>query len=185
MKMVNYGLNSDCEGSFTLSKKCRTSSKPSVMVWGDSHAMHLVQAITSSKSFEDESMIQFTKSVCSPILQVSLTNRNYTENWAKGCIQFNEKVSDWLSKNKSVQYVIMSSPLYITNSTIYDSNGASHNPSQELVLEKMNKTAKFIKSLGKKPVFISSPPRTGEDLSKCAVHELIFSDAKKATVALA
>ncbi|MDV3503101.1 acyltransferase family protein [Marinobacter sp. M-5] len=171
---VNHGLDSECEGTFTTSEKCRTGPDPRVMLWGDSFAMHLAQAVLASPSLEGKNLIQFTKSVCSPILGVALTNRKYPEAWSRSCVSFNDQVRDWLKNDNDIEYVIMSSPLGILFNEIYDATGARRPASEEVVLAAMNETAAFVESLGKKPVFVSPPPRTGENLSKCSTYNLIF-----------
>lgn len=172
---VNNGLSPECEGEFTTTAACRTGDEPVIMVWGDSFAMHLVPAILSSQSLKDKKIIQFTKSSCSPIVNLALTNHMYTKSWSSECIGFNRSVIEWMSKNDSVKYVVMSSPLGIYNSYTYDEFGQLHRPSKTLVLKKLNQTAKYIRSFGKEPIFISPPPRTGEDLSSCAIYNSVFT----------
>lgn len=171
---VNHGLDSECEGVFTTSVRCRTGSDPKVMLWGDSYAMHLVQAVLASPSFEGNSLIQFTKSMCSPIIGLALSSRKHSKVWSRGCVLFNDQVRDWLKNDDDIEYVIMSSPLGLLFNEIYDATGALRPASEEVVLAAMNETANFVKSLGKKPVFVSPPPRSGENLSKCSTHNLVF-----------
>jgi len=68
----------------------------------------------------------------------------------------------------------MSSPLRILFTETFDSDGVFRSASEEVVLTAMNETAVFLESLGKKVVFISSPPRTGKNLTKCWSYNLIF-----------
>jgi len=171
---VNHGLDSECEGTFTTSEKCRTGPDPKVMLWGDSYAMHLAQAVLASPSLEGKNLIQFTKSVCSPIIGLALSSRKYPEAWSQSCVSFNDQVRDWLKNDNNVEYVIMSSPLGILFNETYDTKGVLRTASEDVVLAAMNETAAFLESLGKKPVFVSPPPRTGENLSKCSTYNLIF-----------
>lgn len=176
MTKVNHGLSSTCEGSFTLSPDCRTGEYPSVMVWGDSYAMHLMQALSSSQASKEYDFIQFTKSVCAPIFSLALTNHKYGHSWSMGCIDFNNQVKEWLKENIDVEYVIMSSPMGIISNKTYDSSGKLHPISESLVMEKLNETADYIRSLGKTPIFISPPPRTGDNLARCVIGNLIFGN---------
>lgn len=171
---VNHGLSRACEGSFTLSPECRTGERPSVMVWGDSNAMHLMQALASSKASIDIELIQFTKYACAPIFDLSITNHKYSKSWAERCIDFNNSVKKWLKKDTDVRYVVMSSPMGIIQNSTYDSRGKLNLPSEALVMKKMNETAQYLRGLGKTPVFISPPPRTGENLSRCPIGNLVF-----------
>jgi peptidoglycan/LPS O-acetylase OafA/YrhL len=169
---VNHGLNIDCEGEFTTSKNCRTGDNPTVMVWGDSFAMHLMQAVRASESLGGRDVIQFTKSSCAPVFGLAKVGR--TKSWAEGCIKFNNQVKDWLSQNQTVEYVLLSSPMNIIHSRTLNEEGEFSEPSTKLTLNSANKVAEFIQSLGKKAIFISPPPTTGEDLSKCSSYNLIF-----------
>ncbi|WNK19853.1 acyltransferase family protein [Halomonas piscis] len=178
MTKVNHGLSSTCEGSFTLSPDCRTGEKPSVMVWGDSYAMHLMQALTSSQASKEVDFIQFTKSVCAPIFDLALTNHKYGPSWSAGCIDFNNQVKEWLKESIDVDYVIMSSPMGIIFNKTYDGSGKLYPATESLVMEKLNETANYIRSLGKKPVFISPPPRTGDNLARCVIGSLVFTNSK-------
>lgn len=172
---ANYGLNPECKGdTFTISEKCRTGPDPKIMIWGDSHAMHLVPALLASPSLEEKNLIQFTKSTCSPLLGLALVNKTYPEVWSSSCIQFNDQVGEWLKSNESVEYVIMSSPLRILFTDTLNSEGIRQQASIKTVLDALNETVAFVESLGKKTVFVSSPPRTGENLTTCWIYPLIF-----------
>src|SRR5690554_2789601 len=168
---INHGLSSECV-TFTTSEKCRTGDNPSVMLWGDSYAMHLAQGLRASKSFPNQNFVQFTKSICSPILGLALRNHKYPEAWSQTCIEFNAQVKNWLEEDENIEYVIMSSPLGILFNETYDAAGVLRPASEEVVLAAMNETAAFVESLGKKPVFVSPPPRPGQTLSKFSPYNL-------------
>ncbi|MBF5052780.1 acyltransferase 3 [Alcanivorax venustensis ISO4] len=170
---ANNGLSPKCEGGFDSTGSCATGDEPEVMIWGDSYAMHLADAILASEGLGKAHIVQFTKSVCAPIYEIALTNQNYAPNWSNGCVEFNERVKEWLSNNKSIKYVVMSSPMGIIYSDIYY-NGEVVGVAPSLVLKKMNETASHIRSLGKMPVFVSPPPRTGHDLSQCTTRSQIM-----------
>ena len=182
MTKVNHGLSSTCEGSFTLSPDCRTGETPSVMVWGDSYAMHLMQALTTSQAAKGIDFIQFTKSSCAPIFELSLTNHKYGRTWAKGCLDFNTQVKEWLKENPDIDYVIMSSPMGIIFNNTYDNSGKLSPASEPVVMEKLNETADYIRSLGKTPVFISPPPRTGDNLARCVIGNMTFGNTEGSEV---
>lgn len=172
----NIGLSPKCEEAFTLAKECRTGDSPSVVVWGDSYAMHLVPAILNSKSLNGRDIIQHTKSNCSPVLGLALTDHHYGPAWAKECIEFNENVYRWLETADSVEYVVLSSPMHIIEKDTVDSNGQvflnSQTPQQLLI--HLNETSQRIAALGKKVVLVSPPPRNGHNLAKCITHQIIF-----------
>lgn len=176
-KMTKFprGVSYKCVSGSESFEMCSTGDDPEVMVWGDSYAKHLLQAIQSSDSFAEKDVVQVTKSACAPIKDLSLTNRSHIQSWSRECIAFNDSVMRWLEGNGSVEYVIMSSPMSIIESSTYDAQGQFRNPSPDIVLSKLNETARYLRSLGKKPVFVSPPPRNGSDLSKCAIYNKVYS----------
>ena len=169
----NYGLSSDCEGKFATLSTCRTGSRPRIAVWGDSYAMHIVQAILASRN-ENENVIQFTQSECAPLEGISIKTPWVTEGWAMDCISFNKSVLEWIKKHDTIEYVVMSSPMTIIHHDTIDFKGERSPPSKENVALAANNVANVLVQHGKKPVFISPPPQTGNDLSKCATHKFIF-----------
>ena len=167
---TNYGLSSDCEGKFTLSKNCRTSDEPEILLWGDSYAMHLAQGIVAAKP--DVKMIQMTKSVCGPFFDVAPVNKKYTESWAQGCLEFNNSVRDWLAENKSVKYAVLASPFgqYLNNQLLI--NGKLHAANIEIASKHLMLTLNELSSMGIKPIIFAPPPGNGTNIGECLVrHE--------------
>lgn len=171
--VVNQGLNSICDGKFTLSPNCRTSDEPEILVWGDSFARHLVQGILASNP--QAKIIQMTKSSCGPFFDVSPVKSEYPVSWAKECLEFNNSVHDWLKTNKTVKYVVMSSPFsqYLVNGKLligdklYDAN-------TKLAIEHFTQTLDELKSMGITPVTFAPPPANGENLGECLVKAEFF-----------
>ena len=174
---VNFGLNEVCEGSFTLSPTCRTSDTPEAMLWGDSFAMHLAHAIDAGVGARG--MIQHTKSVCAPMVDISVVTPQYPGAWADGCIAFNDQVLDWLAGQNSVQYVIVSSPFGLIFNDVYLRDGTVVTaPRPEIVRDKLLKTAARIRSMGKTMVIVSPPPVTGENIGQC-LSSAVLRGARK------
>lgn len=171
---INEGLNSECNEKFTLSPNCRTSDKPEILVWGDSFAMHLVQGIMESN--QNAKIIQMTKNTCGPFFDVSPVKPKYNIDWAKGCLDFNKNVYDWLNKNNTVKYAIISSPFvqYIGDDKLYF-NGKLHEASPELATEKFLITLDKLKSMGITPVIFSPPPQNGKNIGECLVRGEFFN----------
>lgn len=175
--LVNHGLNSECEGDFTLSPKCRTSDAPEILVWGDSYAMHLVQGIMASNP--QAKIIQMTKSVCGPILDVSPVNAKYPVSWAEGCLDFNNSVHSWLKSNETVKYAVLSSPFsqYLVDDSQLLINGKVEAVRSELVTEKFLATLDELKTMGITPVVFSPTPQNGKNIGQCLVrHEFLGGD---------
>lgn len=165
---LNYGLNTTCQQKFTLSKDCRTSDAPEILVWGDSYSMHLVDGILASNP--EVKLIQMTKSVCGPFFDIAPVTPKYPVSWAEECLAFTGQVKNWLIKNDSVRYVVMSSPFY---QFIEDENqhlrrdGSLQKASLNLAIEEFESTLEFLKGIGLTPVIFSPPPSNGNDLGRC------------------
>lgn len=156
---INYGLASTCTGSFTLSSACRTSDKPEIMVWGDSYAEQLVQGILASNP--SAKLIQMTKDMCGPFFNIAPINSGFPKTWAEGCLRFTGKVHSWLKKNKSVKYVVLSSPLeqYLgKKSKLLTRNGTIYKAKERIVLQDFENTLNTIQAMGVTPVIFSPTP---------------------------
>ena len=163
---VNYGLSETCETAFTLSPDCRTSDTPEVMLWGDSFAMHLAPAIKAGVG--SRGMVQHTKSVCAPIVDISVVTPEYPAAWSEGCIAFNDQVLDWLSGQPSIRYVVISSPFGIVFNDVYQRGGqVATAPRPDLVRDKLFATAARVAAMGKTLIIVSPPPVTGENIGQC------------------
>lgn len=169
----NFGLNEVCEGDFTLSPMCRTSDAPEILLWGDSYAMHLAQGISASN--KNARLIQMTMSVCGPFLGVAPTNEKYPARWASKCIQFNDKVIDWLRSNKSVKYVVLSSPFrtYMADGIKVMLRNGEVVAGASVALPHFRETLRRLRELGVTPVVVSTTPQSGEDLGRC-LAKMVF-----------
>ncbi|HHF3086093.1 TPA: acyltransferase family protein [Vibrio diabolicus] len=163
----NHGFSRSCDGEFNLSKDCRNSDDPKILVWGDSFAMHIVPGIIASNP--DASIIQMTKSNCGPIFGVSPNIKDNT--FADSCLEFNDDVKNWIKNNHtSIEFIVMSSPF----SYHYGPGRSVMLSNHDLVqfnLQDLDKSFRsgleFIKSLNITPVIVTPPPTTGNDLGYC------------------
>lgn len=165
---INLGLNPVCEGRLLTTNACSTAPDPEIAVWGDSFAMHLIQGIMASKP--DVKLIQITKSVCGPILGIAPTNRDNPPAWADGCIEFNNRVLDWLKTHRqTVRYVVLGSPFqqYLTASWRLKTPDKIIPVDATLVLKQMQYTLDQIKAIGIQPVIFAPPPSTGINIGHC------------------
>ena len=169
---VNHGLSAVCEGSFTLSPDCRTSDEPEILVWGDSFAMHLVQGILASNP--DAKIIQMTKSVCGPFFDVApVSEPRYSVRWGRGCLEFTEKVREWLQANRTVKYAVLSSPFkqYISKgNSLLLRNGDLVDANFDLAVTEFEKTLSELEAMGITPVVFSPPPANSINLGRCLVR---------------
>jgi len=170
----NIGLHEDCREGITSSYNCKTGDTPEILLWGDSFAMHLAQALLASNS--DMSFIQFTKPSCAPIINIAITGAAWPLNWSRNCIKNNDQIIDWLKKNKNIRYVLMSSPYSdLLGGTIFQRDGKIYDKYQyDIVYKNILETVSKIKSLGKTPIIISPPPKNGENIGRCLAKMKIF-----------
>lgn len=175
----NQGIADNCARGFAVLDECSTNGPPEILLWGDSFAMHLGPALMVSPTQAE--IAQLTKPVCAPIIDIAIVNVKYTESWARSCVAFNDRVMAWIEDTPSLKAVVMSSPMGILNARVYQ-RGGSVAPigSRALVAQSMQKTAQRIRAAGAVPVFVVPPPRTGENLSSCAVSNLVFAKGKVA-----
>jgi peptidoglycan/LPS O-acetylase OafA/YrhL len=175
---ANRGLSIDCGGEFNSSPNCYTSKSPSVLLWGDSYAMHLVQGITASEP--NIKFQQHTISSCSPILGISqfAPPKGLTLQWARKCIAFNDSVMNWLKNTKSVEIVILSSPFSgITEGEIIARNGRIYAASETAVVRSaLIDTASKIRALGARVVIVSPTPSSGKDNGLCVARASLVGE---------
>ena len=163
----NYGLSSDCEAAFTLSENCRTSPNPQAVLWGDSHAMHLTGALRSSATPLE--FVQHTKSQCAPILEIAVIDS--VTPWRE-CIEFNDKVLEFIRNDKDIRLVILASSFAISkdSSVVFERGGQSHKGDvRPLVEQQLVKTVRTLSAMGKQVVIVSPLPTDGTDHGKCLV----------------
>lgn len=110
LRAPNYGFNKLCDYSgkrFVPRPECRNSDQPTIMIWGDSYAMHLVPGAA-----EQEELVQATFSACAPFLGYAPKRSNIRrpELWANRCIDFSNDALAYLRTQPSIKTVILSSP---------------------------------------------------------------------------
>jgi len=165
----NPGLSRDCSDDVdraTHSPLCRTNADPKVLLWGDSHAMHLAKGILADDNARGRGFIQITKSKCAPIL--NLSQNNWAGGYGARCAEFNDAVLDWLRSDPGIEIVVMSSPYNILGRSVYDRDGREmNNEENTYTLKQMGQTASELRQLGIRPIFVSSPPNNGSDIGQC------------------
>ncbi|MCP2121422.1 acyltransferase family protein [Enterobacter mori] len=167
----NLGLDKACEKTFTLAKECRTNNAPEIVLWGDSYAMQMAKAITSSNI--DVKLIQFTISQCSPVLGYSSAG---TVFGAKNCIDANNKVFEFIKNTNSVKTVVLSSPFIQLGRDYVAVNSDDHTVkiNYHQSLNNLKQTIKKIDRLGKKVVIISPTPESGYDIGQCLKKSILI-----------
>jgi peptidoglycan/LPS O-acetylase OafA/YrhL len=165
---INYGLSDACDNLLTLSLDCRTSDEPEILVWGDSYAMQLVQGIMASNP--EAKIIQMTKLVCGPFFDLSpVVEPNYSPSWAKGCLEFNGDVREWLTKNDTVRYAVLSSNItnYLSSDLLLLRNGDRKNTDTDLLVRELIETLNELNLMGITPIHFSAVPANGNNIGRC------------------
>lgn len=172
----NLGLGLRCEfdDRFEAVKECRTSDTPAILVWGDSQAMHLLDAIVASSN--GKGVLQATKSTCGPLLDVSVfrTTDSYNRAWAERCIEFNRSVLRFIASTPSVEVVVLSSWLmqYTEGNRLLlhpkpSSGSVEADGGHAAAVEGLKRTVDALRTLGKRVVLVSPAPSSGFDVGRC------------------
>lgn len=170
---ANYGLHKDCK-EFTLSPNCRTHENPKVLLWGDSYAMHLAQGLVASNP--DIRLIQMTKSACAPISGIAIASNKYSENFPAECNAFNAEVLQWLEKNSTVKYAVLSSPFTANTAegAYVERIDGEKVPAKEASQTHLKETLAALHRMGITPVIVSPPPRGGYNIGHCLSNAIIY-----------
>ena len=166
---INFGLDQNCNHSQAgFAAACSTSPEPEVLLWGDSYAMHLANALLASNP--GIKLIQMTASSCGPIVGIAHGAGKYSEKWARDCMANNDQVIEYARNSKSLKYVVISSPFgYINNPTVRTRSGdVVHG--QTVALAAFRETLRLLRDMGIKPVVVSPPPRSGHNTGRCLVR---------------
>ena len=177
---VNHGLNEICEGTYTDSPKCRTSENPTLIVWGDSYAMHLVDGIIASNP--NVQFVQTTVSVCGPFFDVApFALPNYGVEWGKKCIESNDMVRALLKSSKSIKYAVLSSPFgqFAGDGAKLLTREGNIISGEENAYAYFEKTLKEIQTLGIQPIVVSPTPQNGNNIGNCLLKASLFDVEKQ------
>ena len=153
----NHGLGVDCDASILVDfAKCSTKDNPQIAIYGDSHAMHLVDGF-GEKVRKNLGLVQMTKSGCSPLLDVAGSDER-----AGDCLAFNRSTIDFLSSNESIRFVIISSAFgLLVNGADLNFDGkvfTNDAIKREIVKNKFNEIITHLKNSGKTVILFSTTP---------------------------
>jgi peptidoglycan/LPS O-acetylase OafA/YrhL len=200
LRRPNFGLSNKCQftGNFTPIQECQSSNTPSLLLWGDSFAMHLAAGLASEWK-ADGGIVQATRSVCAPFQGIAsmlpmaeggATPR--TRLWAEQCIAFNDSVIEYLRQSPHIRTVVLSSSLlqfFETNSsavTLRDGQVQVGAQNPALLARHIAETVRLIESMGKKVAVIAPPPSAGFNIGGClekqATATIAFGGTKDCAV---
>lgn len=169
---VNTGLDVACRRGFTLDDRCATDGAPSVLVWGDSYAMHIVAAVRAALPV-GLALRQMALPSCGPIPSVTMVS---TAAETEACARFNDEVLSWLASDPGIETVILSSPfawLATASLTLRHDDGTEAPGSLETAIEALSDTIAALQALGLRVIVISPPPNPGWNIGRCLVNQSI------------
>jgi len=176
IRMANPGLGLQCAQLGDVHEpltECATSDSPTVAVWGDSYAMHLIPGLLKELNL-DNSLIQITKSSCGPVSGLAQIEGSLTTKWAQNCIAFNQSAINYMINSSSIKYIVISSPF----TSIFENSGQSfllknqiQAFSPEISKEQFSLTIDMLRSAGKIPIIVAPPPSGGFDIGACLERE--------------
>lgn len=172
--MANHGLSNTCVGKKIDSKDCLFGSEPAeLLLWGDSYAMHLAQALKASNT--SVNFRQHTFSSCRPIIGISAHIK--TEKWQRRCLDRNINVLDWIKQNPSVRFVVLGSPFTFYRSVI-DAQMQEIPSSHEVLLSYFKQTVDNLREIGVSPIFVAPPPQTHFNIGNCIKKAILYGVSK-------
>lgn len=170
----NYGLSKTCRKFVGNNPDCINGSDPTVLLWGDSHAMHIAPWLKESATRVP--FIQQTLSACAPILGQAYSSADYGIEQGLECIDQNDSVFAWLKTQPNIKTVILSS----TWNTALGPQFNTMNRKKEIALNAtigintLRSTITSIQKLGKKVVVVSPVPKNIENTGLCLQKASIF-----------
>jgi len=173
-RRANTGFAPACASTkpFSPSEECRNSATPTILVWGDSFAMHLISGL-SEEPLYPKHMIQATMGRCGPLLGIASVEFS-SERWAKDCIRFNDTVLAYLQNSPEIRTVILSSPLTqytkgmaVLERVAFDGEPRRLNGTSPMGYAGLARTVDAIRSLGREVILVAPPPSAGFDVGRC------------------
>lgn len=165
IRSPNYGLDKACGFQrYKDLEKCKTSSSPKVIVWGDSYAMHVVPGLVQAHSMD---LRQATSSACAPFVDVApyFEKADYRERRAKECISFNDDVIKFIAGQPEIEVVVLAASYWQYTSAshkVFARNSSGQFGVQSSGLERakadMRRVIDGVKLLGKRVVVVAPPP---------------------------
>lgn len=157
-----------CDAAATrFDGRCATSPAPQVLVWGDSFSQQLIPALTATGP---AALVQASKGQCAPLLGLAPVDRDATQDFARGCLQFNASVIEYLRRSPSVRVVVLSGyyQRYAQPGTMaLHADGSLRPADLSELIAAQRATANALRALGKRVVLVTGPVQAGFDPGQC------------------
>jgi peptidoglycan/LPS O-acetylase OafA/YrhL len=172
LRTVSSGISDRCNGR--IDPVCITKPEPTVAVWGDSFAMHVVDGILASQEAGAPGLVQLNKSTCAPLMNIAPALPDEPADWAAECLTHNAEVRRFIASTPSLQYVLLSSKFstYLDADLLVGKNGVVSETTYQDVRRDFEATLDWLRSIGLKPVIFAPPPRDGRDAGLCVSRSL-------------
>ncbi len=170
LRRENVGLSSACHGDLASerwTKECRSSLHPRVLVWGDSHAMHIASGLADTVA---GGVLQATLPACPPTQDLSWFDAGMSEANARDCIAFNRRVLKLIEAEPSIEVVVLAGALhayFLDGVRAYREGEGAITADAGLVVNALEQTVLDLRRLGKRVVFLKSPPTADFDVGLC------------------
>jgi len=171
----NTGLFHNCAQNI---EACSTEKQPKSILWGDSYAMHIAEALLEQSP--KISLQQKTFPSCVPMLNYSMhvpgLSPKAAEAMNKRCFSFNEETYEYIISSSHIKNVILASQFPLHKQFTYSRAGKALRGNQQeniFKLEFINLIEKLTEN-GKKVFVVLPPAETGTDLGRCGAKVLTF-----------
>lgn len=179
---INRGIGAFCDNlPPTLSPDCisQKGATPEVLLWGDSYAMHLAEALKSSPNAPP--FVQYTKTSCRPVFDMSIVRLDIASTWTEDCIDHNNNLIAVLEANPQIHTVILGSIFVFSQYDEIQLGDLRMAYDQKVVMDALNTSILKIQEAGRNVVVISAPPNTGQNLGRCTLKTLMFAKDETAS----
>ena len=179
LRQPTVGFDHRCDmkkTDFNPDPACSNGERPTVMVWGDSYAMHLVPGLAT---LVPDGLIQATRSFCGPLVDVAPMRTDptssYNERWARDCLSFNASVLTYLEATPSIGTVILSSVFsqYVDAEThaVLTTEGRTAPSTIDRASAALKATIDRLAAMNKTAIVVTPPPRAPFDVGLCLERE--------------
>lgn len=187
LRKDNLGFGAACEGyrRFDAPVACRNAPSPSMLVWGDSFAMHLVDGLAATAP---GGVLQATKSACGPLLGIAQVTGAYNREYARNCIDFNDSVMAYLEATPAIDTVVLSAaffPYFDPTRRLLVRDGDAlleRDPGMDIALAGLAATVRRIRAASKRVVVVAPPPSNGFDYTHCVERRMANRNPFRALV---
>ncbi|WP_281930285.1 acyltransferase family protein [Roseibium album] len=172
----NLGITTDCGRIPGGTEYCRTSPRPTIAVWGDSHARHAASAVLAANP--DAAIIQFSGSGCPALLDLASARRG--AEWARNCLAFNKSVMDWLEKNETVEHVVLASALldFKGSQQVLNGEDSVGLSDYHTIASGLTGLIDWLRERDMEPFLFSFTPTNGTNIGNCYYRIVLFGREK-------